>query len=159
MDNDINYNFNGFIKGYCRKLNIENEDAKIKYSIKGKIKGDIEGNFKGFVNGNTILDDLKTKIYDSLFVLSNIKYSNGDYYIENILEYSRKNIIYIAVYNRDNIPKAKSSLHWNEKAGNGESTKRYNLNKILLLKNFIFKDVHLYSKEQFRMNFIDKIKI
>lgn len=149
MNSDKNYNFDGSIEGYSSKCKIND-----KYYIRVNIKGD----FRGYINGNTILDDLKTKIYDSLFVLSNIKYSNGDYYIENILEFSRKNIIYIAVYNEENNPKNRFSSHLNKRA-NMPETKRDNMDKILSLKNFIFKEVYLYSKEQFRMNFIDKIKI
>ncbi|CRF34771.1 hypothetical protein BRSU_2237 [Brachyspira suanatina] len=154
MNSENNYNFDGSIEGYSSKCEITDKNTNEKYNI----RGDIKGNFRGYINGNTILDDLKTKIYDSLFVLSNIKHSNGDYYIENILDFSRKNIIYIAVYNEENNPKTRQS-HFKKRANMPEITKRYNMDKILSLKNFIFKEVYLYSKEQFRMNFIDKIKI
>lgn len=153
MNSNNNYNFDGSIEGSSKYCKIIDKNTDEKYSIKGYIKGI----FNGYINGNTILDDLKTKIYDSLFVLSNIKHSNGNYYIENILEFSRKNIIYIAVYNEENNPKIRES-HFKKRA-NMQETKRYNMDKILLLKNFLFKEVYLYSKEQFRMNFIDKIKI
>lgn len=43
--------------------------------------------FLEFKNGKIEEDNIKTKIYDSLFILSDIKYNDGYKYIDSIVEF------------------------------------------------------------------------
>lgn len=110
--------------------------------------------FLEFKNGKIEIDNIKTKIYDSLFILSDIKYNDGSKYIESIVEFSKSNIEYILIYNFYKNSKYIFNNHIYKKANN--ETQLYG--GVLKLKKFILKDINLYSENEFKNKFVSKLK-
>ena len=86
--------------------------------------------------------DIILKIYDSLFILSDIKCQNGNQYIQNIVNFSKTHIEYILVHN-----------------SNGQN---YNLRyftkgkfRLTKFKDFLLKDINIYNKKEFETKFIN----
>ena len=110
--------------------------------------------FLEFKNGKIEEDNIKTKIYDSLFILSDIKYNDGYKYINSIVEFSKSNIEYILIYNIEKHGKLSFNSHFQQKAN--KKSKSYG--KVLKLKKFILKDINFYSENEFKNKFISKLK-
>lgn len=109
--------------------------------------------FLEFKNGKIEIDNIKTKIYDSLFILSDIKYNYGTKYINSIVEFSKSNIEYILIYNIKKNPKLGFNNHFQQKAN-----KKTKYGGVLKLKDFILKDVTFYNENEFKNNFVSKLK-
>lgn len=92
--------------------------------------------------------DLIVKIYDSLFILSDIKYQNGNQYIQNIVGFSKNNINYILVYNSSS----------NSKSHN-YNLRYYIKGKFGLVKfeKFLLKEIYIYDENKFETKFINGI--
>lgn len=143
-----NNKFSGYLKstfnGYIDGTDIDNND-----SIKSKFNGTIKANLEGYINYINIENDLKEKIYDSIFILSNISKELKPHIIES----SKNNTIYILVYNEK---KNSTNKIWNNlKKQAKQNTSFSNFPKINNLKNFIIKDINYYTEKEFD-NFIKK---
>lgn len=135
---------------------------KVNYSIQNKIKKPKSNDalyinknnihyFIEFKNGNYINInefDLIVKIYDSLFILSDIKFQNGNQYIQNIVGFSKNNINYILVYN------------------SSSNSKKYNYNLRYYIKGkfglakfekFLLREIYIYNENEFETKFINGI--
>lgn len=108
--------------------------------------------FLEFKNGKIEEDNIKTKIYDSLFILSDIKYNDGYKYINSIVEFSKSNIEYILIYNIKKHGKLSFNSHFQKRAN--KKSKLYG--GVLKLKGFILKDINFYSENEFKNNFVNK---
>lgn len=99
-----------------------------------------------------IKKELQLKIYDSIFILSDIEYSNGIKYISDIFSFSKNYIIYILVYNSNK----NSSLQIHN---NLENKSKMLSDKLGLSKftKFLLKEVYIYDEEEFEREFINKI--
>ncbi|WP_288621857.1 hypothetical protein [uncultured Brachyspira sp.] len=95
---------------------------------------------------------MQLKIYDSIFTLSDIEYSNGDKYIKDIVDFSKNNIEYIFVYYSKNNGELKINSHLLKKAN--INLDRFGLKKF---KKFLLKEVYIYDEEEFEREFINKI--
>ena len=83
--------------------------------------------------------NVKDKIRDSLLILFDLTKEN--------ISYSRKNIIFILVYNQSKNPldsRQKINQHFSSKAG--AEVIRFDLEKYQTL---FFKEVHTYTEEEF----------
>lgn len=132
--------------------------------------------FIEFKNGKIdrkVTFNLKKKIYDSLFLLFDLKYVDKNGVCIDSISYTRKHMTYILVYNE-----AKSSSKYPQKQIDDTkdtlventhiSTNRTNLYKQLRalakeelisfdleqFKNYFFKNVHTYTVEEFQKNFL-----
>ncbi|TXJ43925.1 geranyl transferase [Brachyspira aalborgi] len=99
-----------------------------------------------------IKKELQLKIYDSIFILSDIEYSNGIKYISDIFSFSKNYIIYILVYNSNK----NSSLQIHN---NLENKSKMLSDKLGLSKftKFLLKEVYIYDEKEFEREFINKI--
>lgn len=140
---------------YSRKFNLKN----IPKSNDALCKIFGEFYFIEFKNGKINSRDLWKKIYDSVFILSDI---NGV-----SLSEIKKKISYILVYNEEKINKEKA----NHKNPNRRISNSKSYGKILktvtkmgekevdyfrvreFFENYCFKKVHTYSKEEFNKKF------
>lgn len=95
---------------------------------------------------------MQLKIYDSIFILSDIEYSNGIKYISDIFSFSKNYIIYILVYNSNK----NSSLQIHN---NLENKSKMLSDKLGLSKftKFLLKEVYIYDEEEFEREFINKV--
>lgn len=99
-----------------------------------------------------IKKELQLKIYDSIFILSDIEYSNGIKYISDIFSFSKNYIIYILVYNSNK----NSSLQIHN---NLENKSKMLSDKLGLSKftKFLLKEIYIYDEEEFEREFINKV--
>ena len=108
-----------------------------------------EGYFIEFKNGEVCRHKLYRKIYDSLIVLIELGL------IPN-LDFARNNINYILVYNSEKHDKVHSSQERDKNYT--YILKRANKKKTLFgisnFKQYLFKNVHTYSKEDFQDEFV-----
>lgn len=168
IDQYINTNFEGNINGILFYINGTIENNKFFGEVKSKFNGYIDGNdidnnnyikstfngnikasLDGYVNYINIENNLKEKIYDSIFILSNISKE----FEPHIMEFSKKNTIYILVYNaRKN---SSNKIFSNIKKQAKQNTSFLNFPKIYNLNNFVLKNVVFYTEEEFD-NFIKK---
>ena len=109
--------------------------------------------FLEFKNCKIEIDNIKTKIYDSLFILSDIKYNDGSKYINSIVEFSKSSIEYILIYSIKKNPKLGINNHVYQKAN-----KKTKYGGVLKLKKFILKDVNFYNENDFETKFISTLK-
>lgn len=142
--NNIHY-FIEFKNGYIIETtkNITNQYVNIRYNLKQK---------------------LQLKMYDSIFILSDIKYSDGSLYIDkyknnngvsitNIIDFSKNYIEYILVYNSKKNGQLKNKSHWKNKG-------RINLLGLFGLSKFeknILREIYIYDKKEFEKKFINGI--
>lgn len=92
--------------------------------------------------------DLISKIYDSLFILSDIKYEDGSQYIKNIVDFSKNYIYYILVYNSaNNLNRQNYNLRFYIKSNLG----------LKKFKKFLLKEIYIYNEKEFKREFINKI--
>ncbi|WP_288521363.1 geranyl transferase [uncultured Brachyspira sp.] len=94
--------------------------------------------------------DLISKIYDSLFILSDIKYEDGSQYIKNIVDFSKNYIYYILVYN----------------SANNSNRQNYNLRFYIKsnlglkkFKKFLLKEIYIYNEKEFEKALKTKFEI
>ncbi|WP_416487870.1 hypothetical protein [Brachyspira hyodysenteriae] len=139
----VNSKFDGHIEG----INIDNNK-----NIKGAFKGKINAKFDGHINYINVENDLKEKIYDSIFILSNILKG----FNINIPKISN-NIIYILVYNKGKNPD--KTIFKTIKDQSKEDTTILSFPQIDNLKNYILRDVNYLTADDFekfiKENFIE----
>lgn len=164
LENTSKDNNNNHYMTNCKKGTINFDRVKVEYKNNNNIKDFPSSNDALYITANndfyfiefknsTISEyKLKNKIYDSLLILSNIKYNNGANYINDIVEFSKSNIEYILVYNSSKNGKLHINNNINNKAG-----KQTTLYGILKLKGFIFRDINFYSEKQFNNKFINNL--
>lgn len=99
-----------------------------------------------------IKKELQLKLYDSIFILSDIEYSNGIKYISDIFSFSKNYIVYILVYNSNK--NGKLQIHNNLESKSKMLSDKLGLSKF---KKFILKEIYIYDKEEFEKEFINKI--
>ena len=155
-------NFDKVKEAYTKNNNFELQSNDALYIDKNNIHYFIEfkiGNLLKKYNNNNEVNikyglkkDLQLKIYDSIFILSDIGYSNGTKYIQDIVNFSKNNIEYILVYYSKNNGELKINSHLFNKAN-------INLDKFGLkkFKQFFFKEIYIYDEEEFEKEFINKI--
>ncbi len=137
-----------------------------------------ESFFIEFKNGkidNTVNYKLNKKIYDSLFMLFDLKYVDRKGDAVDSISYTRNNMNYILVYNeqkylqagptrqtregfeRQNI-EVKMSQHRDILFSTVKKLAKDELIKFGLdqFKNYLFKNVHTYTVKEFEENFINK---
>ncbi|TXJ41487.1 geranyl transferase [Brachyspira aalborgi] len=107
-----------------------NNDINIKYGVK---------------------KELQLKIYDSIFLLSDIDL-NENKYIQDIVNFSKNNIEYILVYYSKNNGDLKINSHLFNKAN--INLDRFGLSKF---KKFLLKEIYIYDEEEFEREFINKV--
>lgn len=135
--------------------------------------------FMEFKNGkidNRVNFEINKKIYDSMFILFDLKYCDKKGNNVDSVSYTRKNMEYILVYNEEQYKKSgdtsqgKEGINRQKSRNSSQSSHRTQLykavrnlaNKELILfgldqfKNYLFKDVHTYTEEEFQKNFIKK---
>lgn len=120
--------------------------------------------------------EINKKIYDSMFILFDLKYCDEIGKTVDSISYTRENMEYILVYNETqyeenkDTPQGKEGLARQESRSLSQSAHRTQLykamrglaNKELILfgldqfKNYLFKDVHTYTESEFQKNFIEK---
>ncbi|ACN83933.1 hypothetical protein JQ824_13085 [Brachyspira hyodysenteriae] len=147
-----NNHFNGYVNskfdGYIDGINIDNNE-----NIKGVFKGNINAKFDGHINYINVENDLKEKIYDSIFILSNI---SKEFNI-NIPKISN-NIIYILVYNKEKNSN-KKIFRYDKKNKAKKDTSILSFPQIDNLKNYLLKEVNYLTEDNFekfiKENFIE----
>lgn len=135
--------------------------------------------FIEFKNGkidNRVNFEINKKIYDSMFILFDLKYCAVNGEVVDSISYSREHMEYILVYNEAEYVKNGATSQTNEGIKRQENSSRLQAphrtrlyktmrglaKKELILfgldqfKNYIFKDVHTYTEVEFQKNFIDK---
>ncbi|OEJ14040.1 hypothetical protein BFL38_04715 [Brachyspira hampsonii] len=143
-----NNKFSGYVKSTFNG-HIDGSDIDNNNNIKSKFNGTIKANLDGYINYINIENDLKEKIYDSIFILSNISKELKP----NIIESTKNNTIYILVYNEK---KNSTNKIWNNvKKQAKQNTSFINFPRINNLKNYILKDINYYTEKEFD-NFIEK---
>ncbi|MBD5134637.1 MAG: hypothetical protein HDT39_01540 [Lachnospiraceae bacterium] len=140
--------------------------------------GNEECFFIEFKNGkidNSVNFELNKKIYDSLLILFDLKYSDKKGNLVDSISYTRANMNYILVYNGEKYLKAGPTIQTKEgierqKVRRKESKHRTNLYKTIRrlaneefilfgldqFKNYLFKNVHTYTVEEFKLYFLNK---
>lgn len=134
--------------------------------------------FIEFKNGkidNSVNFELNKKIYDSLLILFDLKYSDKKGNMIDSISYTRENMSYILVYNEEKFLKAGPTKQTKEgierqKAKRNESAHRTRLYKTIRelakeefvlfgldqFKNYLFKNVYTYTVEEFKLHFLNK---
>lgn len=142
--------------------------------------GEEESFFIEFKNGkisNLVNFEINKKIYDSLFILFDLKYVDKKGNLIDSISYTRTHMNYVLVYNGKRYIEAGQTRQTKEgidrqKKVRNESRYRNELyktirglaNEELILfgldqfKNYFFKNVHTYTVEEFEKNFVDKNK-
>lgn len=140
--------------------------------------GDKECFFIEFKNGkidNSVNFEINKKIYDSLLILFDLKYSDKKGSLVDSISYTRANMNYILVYNEEKYLKAGPTIQTKEgierqKVRRKESKHRTNLYKTIRrlaneefvlfgldqFKNYLFKNVYTYTVEEFELYFLKK---
>ena len=129
--NNTHYFIEFKIGELLKKPEDNNNDVNIKYGVK---------------------KELQMKIYDSIFLLSDIEHANGNKYIQDIVNFSKNNIEYILVYYSKNNGDLKINSHLFNKAN--INLDRFGLSKF---KKFLLKEIYIYDEEEFEREFINKV--
>ena len=129
--NNTHYFIEFKIGELLKKPEDNNNDVNIKYGVK---------------------KELQMKIYDSIFLLSDIEHANGNKYIQDIVNFSKNNIEYILVYYSKNNGDLKINSHLFNKAN--INLDRFGLSKF---KKFLLKEIYIYHEEEFEREFINKV--
>lgn len=140
--------------------------------------GNEESYFIEFKNGkidNSVNYELNKKIYDSLFILFDLNYTDKSGKLVDSISYTRSNMNYILVYNEERY--SKEQLTWQTRAGferqekaRKESQHRDKLYKRIRnlageelikfgldqFKNYLFKNVYTYTVKEFEEKFLSK---
>lgn len=135
--------------------------------------------FVEFKNGkidNRVNFEINKKIYDSMFILFDLKYCDKRGDMVDSVSYTREHMEYILVYNEEQYKKSgdttqgKEGLARQESRDSSQSPHRTQLYKAMRhlakkelilfgldqFKNYLFKDVHTYTETEFHKNFIEK---
>lgn len=151
-------NFDKVVKSYCREARVSSVDSNDALVISNDGETAVFIEFKnGYVNNKTQYKLLK-KIYDSMFVFTDITNEN--------ISSTRQYLNYILVYNEE-----KNADESNPKTEYRESKSRDEIDRILLgygkethikyglefLKGYCFKDVYTYTKHEFEELFVSKM--
>lgn len=141
-------NFDKVKETYTKNNNFELKSNDALYISKNNTHYFIEfknGNYRNFRK-----IDLISKIYDSLFILSDIKYEDGSQYIKNIVDFSKNYIYYILVYN----------------SANNSNRQNYNLRFYIKsnlglkkFKKFLLKEIYIYNEKEFEKALKTKFEI
>lgn len=167
------------VKNNYVACNIPNVDPHPKSNDALYISKDGVWFFIEFKNGN--IDDkvnfeINKKIYDSLFVLFDIKFIPNEMKFNNCISFTREHMYYILVYNKDrydenNQTKATEfGMKRQEKYILQKSKSRDRLKKSIMrlsgetlihfgldqFKGYFFKNVFTYTKEEFEKEFVNK---
>lgn len=128
---------------YMNDLGLSEENAK---SVDALLQNEKETVFIEFKNGKTsnISKSIKDKVRDSVLMFTDITKCD--------LEYLRKNVSLVVVYNEDN-DKARLEVSKGILALGNEELIRFDLERY---KNFLFKRVHTYTKAEFS-NYLNSI--
>lgn len=134
----IAVNFDKVKRKYLNNMSLSEENATSVDAIIQNNENDIFIEFKnGKMKGEK--RNVKDKIRDSLLILFDLTKEN--------ISYSRKNIIFILVYNQSKNPldsRQKINQHFSSKAG--AEVIRFDLEKYQTL---FFKEVHTYTEKEF----------
>lgn len=136
-------NFDAVVKDYARehKLNsIPTSNDALYISDDGRI---LFIEFKNGVIDKETRYNIKEKIFDSIFILTDI--------LEKNISYTRENVEYILVYNEEKNSKNFIANHICQKADTHFIEKG-----LERFKGYCFKDVYTYTKEEFENNFVKK---
>ena len=95
------------------------------------------------------ISSVKKKILSSLWLLFYI-YSYTDNSIDDVIKFSKNNVTYIVVYNKEKIEQ--DAMRIEQKEAQGE---HYTPHKLAPYKDYCFKDIYIYTDQQLR-NFIYK---
>ncbi len=166
------------VKEIYIKNNISNVKPNPKSNDALYLSKDGVWTFIEFKNGsitNKIVFEINKKIYDSLFILFDIDFKNSEVEFNNTISFSRSNINYILVYNKEKYDKNSPTVLCKEgikrqKSSLQQSESRDYLSKRLFshakenfilfgldqFKGYFFKDVFTYTKEEFEKNFVEK---
>lgn len=130
--------------------------------------------FIEFKNGkinNTVNYEIIKKIYDSLFILFDLKYPDKKGNVVDSISYTRANMIYILVYNEENyikmgptrqttegierqegrsVSKHRDKLYRTVRGLAGEELVLFGLDQF---RTYFFKVVHTYTTEEFYKKF------
>lgn len=140
------------------------------------VVGNEESFFIEFKNGkidNTVNFELNKKIYDSLFILFDLKYSDRQGRCMDSISYTRSCMNYILVYNEKRYSEAgptrqtkegltrqkteaRPSAHRNRLYGMVRelANEQFILFGLDQFKNYLFKNVYTYTEQQFEEKFI-----
>lgn len=137
--------------------------------------GEEECFFIEFKNGkisNEVNFEINKKIYDSLFILFDLGYTDKKGNLVNSISYTRNAMTYILVYNEENYSKfgptrqtkegidrqekASTSAHRNElyKAMRRLANEEFVLFGLDQFKNYLFKNVYTYNEKEFEEKFV-----
>lgn len=133
--------------------------------------------FKNGVINNSVNFEINKKIYDSLLILFDINFDNSEIKFKNNISFTRKNMNYILVYNKekynekqktrqteDGIRRQKECLQYSKSRDvlkksifklAGEKLILFGLDQF---KGYFFNEVNTYTKDEFEENFISKYK-
>lgn len=137
--------------------------------------GEDECFFIEFKNGkisNEVNFEINKKIYDSLFILFDLGYTDKKGELVNSISYTRSTMTYILVYNEENYVKfgatrqtkegierqklVSTSQHRNElyKAMRRLANEEFILFGLDQFRNYLFKNVHTYTEKEFEEKFV-----
>ena len=137
--------------------------------------GDEECFFIEFKNGkinNNVNYEINKKIYDSLFILFDLKYKDKHGVPVNSISYTRENMTYILVYNEENYlelgPTIQTKAGIERQKGGAKSSHRDKLYKTMRklaneefilfgldqFKDYFFKNVYTYTSKEFEEKFV-----
>ena len=140
--------------------------------------GKTDGFFIEFKNGkidNRVNFEINKKIYDSLYMLFDLKYEDENGNVVDSISYTREHMNYILVYNEDryieagptrqtsegfdrqkvevNMSSNRDKLFSNVRKLANEEFVKFGLDQF---KNYLFKNVHTYTVKEFEENFVSK---
>lgn len=146
--------------------------------------GEQECYFIEFKNGTIdgkLNFEINKKIYDSLFILFDLQYTDKNGELVNSISYTRKNMNYILVYNEEKYSEDRETMQTKEgkkrqkerrQEGASKSGHRDKLYKAIgrlakddfilfgldQFENYFFKNVYTYTEKEFEQNFVNKIQ-
>lgn len=170
------------VKNNYVAYNISNVDPHPRSNDALYISKDGVWFFIEFKNGNVddkVNFEINKKIYDSLFILFDIKFVQNKIKFNNCISFTRENMNYILVYNKDIYDKNKKTrlteigLKRQEKRLLQKSKSRDILKKSIMklsgenlilfgldhFKGYFFKNVFTYTKEEFEKEFVNKYEV
>lgn len=133
--------------------------------------------FIEFKNGkisNEVNYEINKKIYDSLFLLFDLKYQDKNGKMVDSISYTRDFMTYILVYNEENYLKFGPTRQGKEgekrqrgvlqsyyrdklfKTMRGLAKEEFILFGLDQFKNYLFKDVYTYTEKEFEQKFVKK---
>lgn len=176
---------NGQYMTNSKKIAIDFDEVKNLYNIENRNVFELKSNDALYIDKNNIhyfiefkngaindyknknklsynlKKDLQLKMYDSIFILSDIKYSDGRLYIDNyknnngisitnIIDFSKNYVVYILVYNSNKNGNLQIHNHLGHKA-------KIVLEKFGLIKfkKFFLKEIYIYDENEFETKFIN----